>query len=100
MEGAKDVVRRILGEEETERLKRLLGRRPSPVHERAPVTVVDSVSGTDTDPLQLAMVRSVSAEQLRSEQPIEHVLPPGSESYESIRREIIGRYYDVVNDPS
>ncbi len=97
VQGSKEVVRHVLGEKGTERLKRLLGRRPTPVHERATVRVVDSVGGTDIDPLKLAVVRSVSAEQLRSDQPIEHVLSTGSETYESKRREIVDRYYDVMS---
>lgn len=95
LQGGKDLLREVMGDQRTERLKRLLGRRPTPVHERASVRVVDAAGGGSPDDLELAVVRSVSADDLRSDQPIEHVLSKGSVGYESARREIIDRYYDV-----
>jgi hypothetical protein len=96
MEKAKEITRATLGEERTERLKRLLGRRPTPVHERSTVKVVDSFEPAGEGALALAVLRSLDGAALGGDQPIEHVLPTGSLEYEMGRREIIDHYYDVV----
>jgi len=95
VERAKDLVRSVLGEERTERLKQMLGRRPTPVHERTTVEIVDAIGGSTPDRLHLAVVRSVTGDQLRLDQPIEHVLAGASDAYAAVRREIVDRYYDV-----
>ena len=96
IENAKNLVRGVLGEARTERLKQMLGRRPTPVHERATVEIADAVGDSTPDRLQLAVVRSVAGDHLRLDQPIEHVLAGASDGYAALRQEIIDRYYDVV----
>ena len=97
VEGAKDLVRGVLGEERIEGLKRVLGRRPKPIYQKATVTLTDKTGGGDPDNLELALARSVSTAELRADQPIEHLLAGSSDSYENKRREIIDRHYDVVS---
>lgn len=94
----KDAVRGVMGDERTEDLKRLLRRSPTPIHERSSVIVVGSTGVEDTHPLQLAMVRALSPQDLRSNQPIEHLLDGSSDEYSARRLEIVNRYYDVVAD--
>lgn len=98
VEGAKDLVRRALGEERIEGLKRVLGRPPKPIYQKTTVTLTDKTGGGDDDNLELALVSEVSTPELRAGQPIEHVLSGSSQDYEKRRREIIDRYYEVVPD--
>ncbi len=97
IERGKELVRHILGEERTEELKRMLGRTPKPIYKRSKVTLAETTGGGNADNLELALVRSVSTDELRSGQPIEHLLAGSPDSYENKRREIIDRYYDVVS---
>ncbi len=97
VEGSKDLVRRILGEERIEGLKRVLGRPPKPIYQKATVTLTDETGGGDADNLELALARSVSTAELRADQPIEHLLAGSSDIYENKRLEIIDRHYDVVS---
>ena len=99
VERGKVLVQNTLGDERTESLKRMLGRPPWPVYEKAQVTLSDATGGGgDADHLELALVRSLSAEELRLNQPIEHLLAGSSDDYEQKRREIIDLYYDVEPD--
>jgi hypothetical protein len=97
VEGAKDLVRGVLGEERVEGLKRVLGRPPKPIYQKATVTLTDKTGGGDADDLELALLHSVSTADLRSDQPIEHLLAGSSAEYEHKRREVIARHYDVVS---
>jgi predicted glycosyltransferase len=100
VEKAKNLVRSMLGEERTEKLKRALGRRPTPVHSRSTVEVVSTTGGSFPDRLQLAFVRSLRGGDLHLNQPIEHVIEGASSEYEAQRLEIVHRYYDVVAQSS
>ncbi|MFP3881966.1 MAG: glycosyltransferase [Actinomycetota bacterium] len=97
VEGAKDLVRGALGEDRIEDLKRVLGRPPKPIYQKATVTLTDKTGGGDDDNLELALVSEVSTEELRSDQPVEHLLAGSSDRYQNKRREIIDHYYDVVS---
>lgn len=92
----KDRVREVLGDERTQRLKRLLGRSRTPIHGRSSVRVVSSTGMEATDLLEVAFVHALSPQESRSDQPIEHLLECSSEAYAERRLEIIDRYYDIV----
>jgi hypothetical protein len=96
----KDAAKDILGEARTNALKRLLGREPSPVGNRARVRVVQTPQpSTGLDPVPLAMTESLRREDLDLGTPIEHLLPGSSEGYRERRMEIVETYYDVEANP-
>lgn len=92
----KDVVKEVLGESKTDSVKRMLGRHPTVQHDRTRVRVTDHVGDRGaTEPVELAFVQSVSGEELRYDQPVEHVLAGTSSDYRERRRRLIEEYYDV-----
>ena len=98
VQASKETTKSVLGEAGTERLKRLFGRQPSPVHQRSSVRVIEghpgSLEGDDVPPL--AVLDKLSTNDLDRGHPVEHVLPGSSLAYRERRLEIIDRYYDVV----
>jgi hypothetical protein len=92
----KDVVKRALGDERTEAMKRMLGRAPTPVGRRSRVRVVDSVEAGSEEPIALAFTEQVTGDDLRGDSPVEHLLPGSSQAYRQTRLGIIDHYYDVV----
>jgi hypothetical protein len=97
---AKDSAKDALGEDRTNALKRLLGREPSPVGNRARVRVVQTPQpSTGLDPVPLAVTETLHREDLDLGTPIEHVLPGSSEGYRERRMEIVETYYDVEVAP-
>ncbi len=98
---AKDLAKAALGDERVQRLKTTMGRAPTPVHEKNQVRIVDRVGYEPRgSAIDLALLRTVTMEDLRSGQPVEHVIANGSEHYLDERRRIIQRYYDVTESSS
>jgi UDP:flavonoid glycosyltransferase YjiC (YdhE family) len=97
--GVKERTKEMLGPDRTWALKRMLGRGGTAPHGRATVNLVFSPRPEPEDGrLDLTMVDKVTGELLRSQHPVEHVLEGSSELYHTRRREIIDRYYDVVDE--
>ena len=95
IQSAKDTAKSVLGEERTARLKAALGRRPSPIQQRASVTIQDTVGGApEAAVLPLALAEELP--KLIPDAPVEHLLSGSSEGYARRRREIVDHYYDVV----
>ena len=93
---AKDGAKQILGEKRTADLKRILGRTPSPEHQRARVRISDRIVKSEGEPLNLALVSEVTGQDFREQVPVEHVMPGTSERYRERRLEIVQEFYDVV----
>jgi hypothetical protein len=92
----KEVVKDALGAERTDRLKRMLGRAPTPIGRRSTVRIVDYPQTTQDPPLPLAVTEHITGEDLRIDAPVEHLLEGSSENYRVRRLGIIDHYYDVV----
>jgi len=93
---AKDAVKDALGEERTNSLKRLLGRHPTPITNRAEVRLVDQADHPSDGPTPLLITERLDGSILRGPIPVEHILPGSSEGYLQHRLEMIHAYYDVV----
>lgn len=94
---AKDAVKDLLGEKRTAELKKALGRGPSQTHQRARVQIVDDLSADAAEqPMHLAVVESVTSDELRAAGPVEHLLAESSGNYRHERLEIIEAFYDVL----
>jgi hypothetical protein len=92
----KEWLKVVLGHERTNRVRRVLGRPPMEGR-RAEVAVVDeSPRDGRGESLPLVMSEEVTTEMLRSDMPVEHMLPGASDAYRRRRRELVDRYYDVV----
>jgi hypothetical protein len=93
---AKDVLKDALGEERTNVLKRLLGRHPTPITNRAEVRLVDEVVEPSPGPTPLLVTGDLDGPILRGPIPVEHILPGSSDGYRQRRLEMIHDYYDVI----
>lgn len=94
----KETVKSALGDQRTDQLKRMLGRQPTPRHEKAAVVITDRVVDPEVGtPLPVAIVDSLEIGDLRAEMPVEHVLPGSSQIYRERRRAIVSEYYEVVD---
>jgi hypothetical protein len=93
---AKDALKDALGEERTNTLKRLLGRHPTPITNRAEVRLVDQAVEPSPGPTPLLVTGDLDGPILRGPIPVEHILPGSSEGYRRRRLEMIHDYYDVI----
>lgn len=96
VQDAKDLVRSALGEERTTRVKEMLGRRPTPVHHRASVRLLDGWPAGESPDLPLVVTEELTGADLRRDHPVEHLLGGSSPGYRDRRLEIVSRYYDIV----
>ena len=93
---AKDAVKDALGEERTNSLKRMLGRRQTAIAHRSQVQLVDEVAESSNGSLPLLVTERLTGEVLRGSFPVEHILPGSSKGYRDRRLDLIHSYYDVV----
>lgn len=99
-DAAKESVKRALGPDGTNRVRRLLGRAPTPIAERVRVRIVDGAYETaePTDGIpSLTLSESIGVDVLTGDDPVEHLLAGSSTDYRTSRRAIIDRYYDVAD---
>lgn len=92
---AKEALKRRLGPEGTNRVRRLLGRPPIASFGRLQVAI-------DTDPPRegvhrLTFSSDPSVSQLLGDEVVEHVLPGASDGYVSAREILVDRHYEVVS---
>ena len=86
-----------IGDDRVSVVKRLLGRKPTLVHERIEVRLTNRIVEPEpNEPTPLAIVSAVSQAELRTEIPIEHVLSGASDAYQKRRTELLSGYYEVV----
>lgn len=92
---AKQGLKEVLGVKGTNLVRRLLGRPPIAATRRLRV-----VPGSDEAPpagvRRLWLTSQVDVARLAGDDPVEHVLPGSSQAYETTRRLIIDRYYEVA----
>lgn len=92
---AKQALKETLGVEGTNLVRRILGRPPVSTARRTPVVV-----GADDPPpgaRRLWLTSEVDVSRLAGHDPVEHLLSGSPDAYETSRRLIIDRYYEVIN---
>lgn len=92
----KESLKRLLGPEGTNRVRRLLGRQPIDTSEMLRV-VAGSGNGVPPGVRRLRFLENPSTAELAGSDPVEHVLEGSSAGYRANRELIAGRFYDVVN---
>ena len=90
----KEALKRRLGPEAVNRVRRLLGRPPVAVTNRLRVTLGEQ--SQDPATRRLVIASDPDVDTLLGEGPVEHVLAGSSPSYEAARRLLVHRHYDVV----
>ncbi len=87
----------VLGESGKARLKTLLGRSvPDHAVERVEVRLGEPPSGPEGEVLTLVITSERDRIDPRAAYPIEHVMAGSSEEYVERRRQIVAKYYEVV----
>lgn len=92
---AKEALKRQLGPEGTNRIRRLLGRPPIDSADRLSVTV--GTKPTDPAVRRLVFAFNPTVEDLLGDTVVEHVLAGTSNGYRSARELLVDRHYDVIN---
>ena len=94
VDSAKESLKRWLGPQGVNAVRRLLGRPEFPVADRMRVTLDPESSSPDARKLFIGS--DISVDQLFGEDPVEHLLAGASESYMAARILLIDRHYEVV----
>lgn len=92
---SKERLKRVLGPKNTNRIRRVLGRPPIGGG-RVEVEIHEARPEVDGGILPLLLTEHVDVDLLRSEIPVEHLLPGRGEAYRRRREEIVADYYDVL----
>ncbi|HEY5727888.1 MAG TPA: hypothetical protein VIV08_04685, partial [Acidimicrobiia bacterium] len=95
---ARETVKRVIGPEATDRLRRALGRRSGGIPRRLRVRVVEGVgSAPPPDGVRdLVLAESIPHELIATGPLVEHLLPGSSTRYRSERLGIVADAYEVV----
>lgn len=92
---AKEALKRQLGAEGTNSVRRLLGRPPIDSARRLPVSV--DTAPRDPSVHRLVFAEDPTVEDLLGDTVVEHVLAGTSNGYRSARELLVDRHYEVVN---
>jgi hypothetical protein len=93
---AKQALKETLGVEGTNLVRRLLGRPAVTAARRNPV-VLEANEDPPPGARHLLVTSEADVSLLAGDDPVEHLLPDSSEAYETSRRLIVDRYYEVIN---
>lgn len=95
---SKESLKRVLGPNGTNAVRRLLGRPEGPSGEKLRV-VVDPRTPTAPSVRRLSFREETSVEQLTGNDPVEHLVAGASSRYLSQRELIVSRFYEVISRP-
>lgn len=90
---AKDAVKRALGPQATNQVRRLLGRPPLDTSEMLDVSIGAAREGTR----ELRFMDSPLTQDLLGDAPVEHLLPGATATYQAERELLAHRFYNVID---